>query len=426
MSQPSQNLEDAGKPESGASQNPVEVDGFKKGYQEGFQKGFKDGKSEEGDKDKEKDGKKEEKKDGKDEGKKGEKDGIDDEEKEKKPPIYKRPRFLIITSIVLLVLIIGGIIFWLIARQYVSTDDAYIDGHVSQVSAQVSAQVKALHIDDNQFVHGGDLLIELDPTDYQVTLEQAQAQVVSSQGHLAQAEAQTNSANAAVVQANAAVDAAAVNLENASRDLKRFRDMCPAARSQEQLDDTEAAQKNSQAQLDQANARRVSAESDVRTSMASVKAALGDLRTAEANERRAEVNLSYCNVYAPDDGRVTQRTVEAGNFVAPGQAMLLRVAPDVWVTANFKETQLRHMRPGQPVTIKVDAYPDVKFHGHVDSIQAGSGSRFSVLPAENATGNFVKVVERVPVKIVFEHDGNTNDVRLLSPGLSVIPRVKVR
>jgi membrane fusion protein (multidrug efflux system) len=118
--------------------------------------------------------------------------------------------------------------------------------------------------------------------------------------------------------------------------------------------------------------------------------------------------------------------VEVGNYVAPGQALFMLVDPNVWVTANFKETQLAHMRPGQPVTIKVDAFPGIKWHGHVDSIQAGSGSRFSVLPAENATGNFVKVVQRVPVKILFDHNANTNDAPMLSPGLSVIPRVKVR
>ena len=126
------------------------------------------------------------------------------------------------------------------------------------------------------------------------------------------------------------------------------------------------------------------------------------------------------------DGRVTQRTVEVGNYVVVGQAMFMLTDPNVWVTANFKETQLTDMRPGQPVTIKVDAFPGIKFRGHVDSIQAGSGSRFSILPAENATGNFVKVVQRVPVKIYFDEAVNTNDAVLFSPGLSVVPRVKVR
>lgn len=355
-----------------------------------------------------------------------ENDGTHGQNKRKKPPIYRRPKFVIAVLLIVIIVLVAGTIYWLHARKYVSTDDAYIDGHVTQVSARVSAQVTALHIDDNQLVHTGDLLVELDPTDYEVALEQARAQLISSQGRLTQAQAQTNTANAAVVQANAEVDAAQVNLENATRDLQRFQEMGEAARSQQQLDNARTAQKNAQAQLDQARARRVSAEANVRTSLASVKAAEGEVRTAEAGLRRARVNLSYCKILAPTDGRVTQRTVEVGNYVAPGQAMFMLVSPDVWVTANFKETQLTHMQPGQPVTIQVDAFPDAEFQGHVDSIQAGSGSRFSILPAENATGNFVKIVQRVPVKIVFDYGRNTNDTRLLSPGLSVVPSVKVR
>jgi membrane fusion protein (multidrug efflux system) len=146
-------------------------------------------------------------------------------------------------------------------------------------------------------------------------------------------------------------------------------------------------------------------------------------KPSQANEKNAEVNLFYCRIYSPVEGRVTARTVDVGNYVSPGQALFMLVDPHVWVTANFKETQLTLLRPGQPVTIHVDAFPGHTWHGHVDSIQAGSGSRFSVLPAENATGNFV---QRVPVKILFDSGPNTNDAPMLSPGLSVEPRVKVR
>jgi membrane fusion protein (multidrug efflux system) len=342
------------------------------------------------------------------------------------PPLYKRPRLLIAISIIAALLIIGGIILWLILRQFVSTDDAYIDGHVTQISTRVSAPVLKLHVDDNQFVHAGDLLIELDPTDFQVALEQAKAQVVSSQGKLAQAQAQIETAKAAVTQAQAEADAAQVQFENTDRDLKRYESVDERARSKQQLDNALTAQKNAQAQLEQAKARKISADANVTSAKASVKAAQGELETSEANQKRAEVNLSYCKIISPIEGRVTQRTVDVGNYVSPGQALFMLVDPNVWVTANFKETQLAHMKPGQPVTIKVDAFSGIKFHGHVDSIQAGSGSRFSVLPAENATGNFVKIVQRVPVKIIFDHDANTNDAPLLSPGLSVEPRVKVR
>jgi membrane fusion protein (multidrug efflux system) len=323
-------------------------------------------------------------------------------------------------------LIVGAIVLWLILRQFVSTDDAYIDGHVVQISPQIAAQVLTLHVDDNQLVHRGELLVELDPTDYQVALDQAVAQIAAAQGRLEQAQAQVGSAEASVTQAVAEVAAAQTSFDNATRDLHRYQDVDERARSRQQLDNALTAQKNAQAQLDQAKAKKISADASVKTAHANVKAAAGEVQTSEAGKKRAEVNLSYCKIFAPTDGRVTQRTVEAGNYVVTGGAMFMLVDPNVWVTANFKETQLTHMRPGQPVTIKVDAFPGVKWSGHVDSIQAGSGSRFSILPAENATGNYVKIVQRVPVKIVFDHDANTNNAPMLSPGLSVVPRVTVR
>lgn len=355
----------------------------------------------------------------------------DDKEKKKndqpkKPPPYKRPAVVIIISIVLLIAIVGGLIYWLHARHFVSTDDAYIDGHVVQIAPQVPAPVIALHVDDNQLVYKGDLIVELDPTDYRVALEQAEAQLASSQGRFTQAQAQLESARASVAQAAAEVDAAQVALDNTTRDLQRYEAVDERARSRQQLDNAIAAQKNAQAQLAQAKAKKVSADASVDTAAASIKAAEGETRTSEAGVKRAEVNLGYCKIYAPADGRVTQRTVEVGNYVQTGAAMFMLVSPQVWVTANFKETQLTHMHPGQPVTIKVDAFPDLKLNGRVDSIQDGSGSRFGVLPPENATGNFVKIVQRVPVKIVFDYASNTNDANLLSPGLSVIPKVRVR
>lgn len=360
----------------------------------------------------------------------GKQDVEADKEKEKtqpqpRRPIYKRPLVLFSISAVLAALILGAVLYWLHARQYVSTDDAYIDGHVTPISPQVPALVRALYINDNQLVHKGELLLELDPTDYQVALEQARAQAVAATGRLAQAQTQVQAAKASVAQDTAQIDAAQVARDNATRDLQRYQEVDERARSRQQLDNARAAAKNAQAQLQEAQARQLSAEANVATSEAAVKAAEGDLRTADANVKKAEVSLGYCRIYAPSAGRITERTVEAGAYVQTGQAMFSLVSPDVWVTANFKETQLKHMHPGQPVTIKVDAFPGTLFQGHVDSIQAGSGSRFSVLPAENATGNFVKVVQRVPVKILFEHGPNTNDAPLLSPGLSVIPKVKV-
>jgi len=354
------------------------------------------------------------------------KESKSDDSKPKKPPIYKKPAFIITASVVFVVLIVGGIVFWLIARHYVSTDDAYVDGHVIQISPQVAAQVTALHITDNQLMHQGDLLMELDPTDYQVALQQARAQTAEARGRVEQSRAQIESAQAAVPESLADEHAAQAAADNAASDLERYRQVDARARSKQQLDNAGTALTNALAKLEQVRARVVSARANVTTAEAAAKVAEDQVRTAEANEKRAEVNLSYCQIRAPAEGRVTQRTVETGNYVVAGQALFLLVDPNVWVTANFKETQLTHIQPGQVVTIKVDAFPDLKLHGHVDSIQAGSGSRFSVLPAENATGNYVKIVQRVPVKILFDHDANTNNAPMLSPGLSVIPRVTIR
>lgn len=346
--------------------------------------------------------------------------------KPEKPPLYKKRGFIPAVVIITVVLVAAFVVIWLILREYVYTDDAYIDGHVTQVSARVSSQVVALHMVDNQFVHKGDLLVELDPTKFRVALNQARAQVDSSRAKLAQAQAQVGTAKASVIRAAAQMDAAQIQFGNADRDLKRYQGVDERARSRAQLDNAYTTQKNAQAQLEQARAQKISADADVSSAEASVKAAQGDLETSQANEKNVEVNLFFCKIYSPVDGRVTARTVDTGNFVSPGQALFMLVDPRVWVTANFKETQLTHMQRGQPVTIRVDAFPGRKWHGHVDSIQAGTGSRFSVLPAENATGNFVKIVQRVPVKIVFDPGPNTNNAPMLSPGLSVEPWVKIR
>jgi membrane fusion protein, multidrug efflux system len=363
------------------------------------------------------------------EARRDEKQKTSDKESEKeqshKPPPYKRPAVVIPAAMVLILGLVAGVLYWLHARHFESTDDAYVDGHVVQISPQIPAQVLTLHVRDNQFVHKGDLLIELDPTDYQLALEQAKAQAGSAEGKVEQARAQIGSAKAGVTQAAAEVDAAGVTLENDTREMERLQAVDERARSRQQLDNAIAAQRTAQAQVEQGKSKRISAESNVGTAEASVRAAEADLHTAEAAVHRAEVNLSYCRISSPCEGRVTQRTVEAGNYAQTGQAMFLLVEPDVWVTANFKETQLKHMRPGEQVAIKIDSMPGRKFAAHVDSIQSGSGSRFSVLPAENATGNFVKVVQRVPVKIVFDHlreEGAWG----MAPGLSVVPKVRVR
>ena len=272
--------------------------------------------------------------------------------------------------------------------------------------------------------------MELDPTDYQVAVDQAKGNENASAGRLEQVKAQVASSRAARDESKASLDAANIAFYNSDKDLKRYEALDDRARSKQQYDNAVTAQKNAIAQVDVAKARLASAESQIAVSVANVTAAEGEYENAVANRRQAEVNLGYCHITAPgtlrDSARVTTKNVEAGMYAAAGTPLFALVEEHVWVVANYKETQLTNMRLNQPVTLEIDAYPDQKFNGHIDSIQAGSGSRFSVLPAENATGNYVKVVQRVPVKIVFE-EGQTKDPnRVLVPGMSVTPYVKIR
>jgi membrane fusion protein (multidrug efflux system) len=340
-------------------------------------------------------------------------------------PLYQKPIVWIAIALILVGAIVG-ILYWLHARDYESTDDAFIESHTTQISPQVSARVMKVYVDDNQRVKAGDKLVDLDPTDYEVALAQAKGSETASAGKLEQAKAQVASSRASLDEANASLDAANVAFANADRDLKRFEALDERARSQQQYDNALTAQKNAAAQVAQAKAKVASAESQINVAIANVAAAEGDFQTSVANRKRAEVNLGYTHVVAPEDGRVTTKNVEPGQYATMGTPLMAIVQEDVWVVANFKETQLTDMRVGQPVTVEVDAFPDLKLNAKIASIQAGTGARFSVLPAENATGNFVKVVQRVPVKIVFDQKQNQDPNVLLAPGMSVMPYVKVR
>jgi membrane fusion protein (multidrug efflux system) len=340
-------------------------------------------------------------------------------------PLYQRTPFLVFLAVVALV-VFAGTIYWLHARNFEETDDAFIDGHVIAVTPQVSARVVKVNVNDNQLVHAGDVLVELDTTDFDVALQQAQGAQAAAAGRLEQARAGIPAAQSQVTEAQAMVDAQQVAFDNADRDLKRYLQLDERAKSQQAQDNATAAQKTAAAQLEQARAHLQSAQSQLAIARASVMAAEGDYNKAVADTRRAQVNLDYCHIRASVDGRITMKSIDVGSYVTPSNPIFSMVPLDVWVTANFKETQLDLMRAGQPVSITVDAYPDLQLTGKVDSIQMGTGSRFSVIPAENATGNFVKVVQRVPVKIVFDNPPNHDPNQLLAPGMSVYPSVRVR
>ncbi|HEX4572044.1 MAG TPA: HlyD family secretion protein [Dongiaceae bacterium] len=360
--------------------------------------------------------------------------------------------------------VIGGAAYWWLNRGLVSTDDAFIDGNTVSLSPQVGGKVLRLLIDDNQRVKAGDLLLEIDPRDYEAARESAKANLdralaaeveASSNLDLTRATTTTNiaSAEAGLAQARAALAQAAAQLqsstaeaERAATDVKRYRELIKQNFATHQtLDQAEATARQSAAQqlsdtqglsvaqakigeaqaaLDQAH----TAAQQIAVKEAELQSAKADVESARAALHTAEINLSYTKIVAPQTGYITRRQVNAGDVIDKNQILATLVFGAPWVTANFKETQLTDMRPGQPVTIHVDAYPGIDFKGHVDSIMHGSGSHFSLLPPENATGNYVKVVQRVPVKIVFDEAPDTLQPggHVLGLGMSVVPVVDTR
>lgn len=344
-----------------------------------------------------------------------------------KPPVSRGRKILywLVGLLVVGALVVAGTLYYLSARHYENTDDAFVDGFMSQVSAQVAAKVVSLAIRDNQLVTAGATLLQLDPRDYQVKVDQAQAQRNQAAAQVSQAKAGLLQMQANVDQAEANVRVSQADLLQQQTDLNRYRAIDPKAITRQQLDQTSAQTKSAAARVD-ANRQAVeAARAQLESQKAQVEAAAANLRAADVAVENAQLQLSYTTVQAPDNGRVTRRTVDVGNYVNPGQSLLAIVPAAVWVTANFKETQLAAMKPGQRVDISVDACPGQSFSGRVDSFQSGTGAVFSSLPAENATGNYVKVVQRVPVKITFDRQPDEDTCRLY-PGLSVSPRVTVR
>jgi membrane fusion protein (multidrug efflux system) len=324
------------------------------------------------------------------------------------------------------VMIISAATYWFLSNAgYESTDDSAIEAHVIQVSPKVSAHVKAVHFDDNYQVKRGDLIIELDPRDYEVALASASASLASAQSKLTEADAQRNVAQAGLGQAKADLASAQASAENAVSDFNRNEQLYKTHVIDRREYDASAAQaKTAAASVESATKRVTSQEAQVRLASAQYVTASAEVKQAESQMQQAQLQLSYTRIFAPFAGRVTKKSVEPGNYVQPGQTLLSLVPPDVWVVANFKETQLKRMEVGQPVSVRVDAIPGREFKAHVESLQVGTGSRFTLLPPENATGNFVKVVQRIPVKIVF--DEAPAELEQLWAGESVEPKVDVR
>ncbi|MEZ3498025.1 HlyD family secretion protein [Pantoea sp. KPR_PJ] len=347
-------------------------------------------------------------------------------------PERKRPgkKPLIILAIVVVIMLIVGFWFWFSTRNEETTDDAFTEGDAVTIAPKASGYVVKLLVNDNQRVRKGDLLVEIDPRDTLAQRDQAKAQLGLAQAQLHQAQAQLALSKvqypAQRDQALADQAKAQANLLNAEADYRRQRGVDPRATSQRNIDTAAAQLRSAQAQLQSAKAQVEVASQvalQIRQQETNVEARQQQVAQAQAQLNTAELNLSYTQVRAPYDGFVTKRNVQLGTLVQAGSSLFSLVSPEIWITANFKESQLERMNPGDKVAISVDAWPDMKLEGHVDSIQMGSGSRFSTFPAENATGNYVKIVQRVPVKIVIDKGLDPNHP--LPLGLSVEPKVTV-
>jgi membrane fusion protein (multidrug efflux system) len=319
--------------------------------------------------------------------------------------------------------IVTGIVWYLHARHYESTDDAFIDGRPVLVSPQVTGSIVSVNVTDNQIVKSGDLLATIDPRNYKAAVDQADAQIRQNEAGVKNVDAQIAAQKSQVDQANQQVTEAAAALKFATDENARYQDLVQkGAGTVQRAQQASSDFTGKQAALDAASAAKVSAERQIDVLNAQKLATAAQLDQSRAQKDRADADLQRTELRATVDGRVTKLTAAVGQLAALGQAIMIVVPLDIWVTANFKESQLADMHTGQPVDISIDAFGGRRFPGHVDSVQAGSGTAFSLLPAENATGNYVKVVQRVPVKITFDQ---RPDVQL-GPGMSVVPTVTVR
>jgi membrane fusion protein (multidrug efflux system) len=344
----------------------------------------------------------------------------------------KRPPWgFILLGAVVVAGLIGGGWYWYATRDLESTDDAFLDGRAITIAPQVKGVAIDLAVTDNQFIHAGDVLLRIDPRDYLAARDLARGQLA-----LAQAQRQAAAVNLDLVrltapqkllQARAQSVSAVAAQYVAGRDDRRQHALTPLVVSRQQVEQATSTDAQAGAQTAEAEAAVAQAElipQLIAQAAAPVAEADGQIEQARANLDQAELNLSYTVMLAPRDGWITRRNVERGDYLQVGAAVFSIVATELWVTANFKETQLDRMRPGQHVAIGVDAYPSLKLNGHVDSVQRGTGSKFTAFPPENATGNFVKIVQRVPVKIVI--DGGLDPRMALPLGLSVDPTVDVK
>lgn len=338
-------------------------------------------------------------------------------------PGRKRTARLLVGVAAAAVLLAAGLLYWDTSRRFEATDDAFIAARQFAIAPKVAGFITEVPVTDNQHVEAGEVLARIDDRDYRVALRQAVAQVAAAKASVQNVESQIAVQQAQVDAGAAQVDQAQAALTFAEQQAQRYEDLAvKGAGSVQNAQQYTSGLRQQQATLKSAQASLVAAQAQVRALKAQRANADAALAQAEAQEQQAELNLSYTNVVAAQPGRVVNLSAAVGQYAAAGTNLTMFVPDEIWVDANFKETQLDHMRPGQPATIRLDAYPDHALRGHVESVQPGSGTAFSLLPAENATGNYVKIVQRVPVKIRL--DAVPADLPL-GPGMSVTPTVRV-
>jgi membrane fusion protein (multidrug efflux system) len=342
------------------------------------------------------------------------------------PEIPKKRGWMFPLAVVLFCLGVAAAVFSYYQKSiapYETTDDAFIEADATPMAPQVPGQIVKLLVNDNQQVKEGELLLQIDPREYQAKLDQAKAELGAARSRVEQAKAQYAVDQAKVEQEKASVVAAEADAQYAAADFVRFKAVGNLGVSRSEVDLAGTRARSSAAQVDVARNKELAAESEAALDKANIQTAESTVQLNEAAVRQAELDLAYTRLTAPVSGYITHRSIQDGTYVQPGQQLLAIVPRQVWVVANFKETQLARMRPGQEATVSIDAYPQEIFKGHVDSVQAGTGARFSLLPPENATGNYVKVVQRVPVKILL--DGPLDPNIVLSVGMSVVPKIRV-
>lgn len=317
----------------------------------------------------------------------------------------------------------GGYLYWDYASHFESTDDAFIAARQFGVAPQVSGTIVAVPVTDNQHVKTGQVIARIDQRDYRIALAQARARVAAAKAGIAAIKAETRVQQADIAASKAKVAQAQAALIFARQQAARYQDLAGLGAGTRQMEQqTASGLRQQQAGLDTAEAALIAARAQIQTLTARRASADAALANARAQRDQAELNLSYTTIRAAQPGRVVELSAAVGEYVQPGTDLMMFVPDKVWVTANFKETELAAIRPGDPVSLHIDAYPGEIVHGKIASVQAGSGTAFSLLPAENATGNYVKEVQRVPVKVTL---GDLPAGLTLGPGMSVVPTVRV-